>query len=162
MAQTLYGSIKGFCTRQENAPIMALQLVLQATDHMLEHRDWDALAYFLGHAPSNMRSIARRIVGEVVGGVRFDSTSKIAKAHRCKCVFKLGENFGPTEKLEVLRELVEASEKITSKAVKEAFPLSVTEKTHDEKLELFIKAIRTRMDNDGLEWSEVISAFNGA
>ena len=162
MAQTIYGSIKSFCTTQENAPTKALGLVLTATEHMIEHRDWDALAYFLGHAPNNMRPIAKRITGEVLGGVKYDSTSKVAKAHRCKGVFKLGDNFGPTERLDELRALVANGEKITGKAVREAFPSAVEEKTHEEKVKAFVKAIQRRMENDGVAWDEVVAGVTAA
>lgn len=157
MAQTVFGTVKSFCTTQENAPVKALGLVLSATEHMIEHRDWDALAYFLGHAPANMRPIAKRIAGEVLGGVTYDSASKVAKAHRCKGVFKLGDNFGPTERLAELKALVDNGEKITGKAVKEAFPSVVEEKTHEEKVKLFAKAILKRMENDGVTWDEIVA-----
>lgn len=157
MAQTVFGTVKSFCTTQENAPVKALQLVLSATEHMIEHRDWDALAYFLGHAPNNMRPIAKRIAGEVLGGVTYDSKSKVAKAHRCKGIFKFGENFGPTDKLDVLRALVSEGEKLTGKAVKEAFPAEASEKSHEEKVKAFAKAIQRRMESDGVAWEEIVA-----
>jgi len=159
MAQTIFKSVKMFCTVQENAPAKALALVLSSVDHMLEHRDWDALAYFLGHAPANMRGISRRIVGEVLGGVEYDSTSKVAKAHRCKGQFKMGDNFGATDKIAVLRQLVADGEKITGKAVKEAFPSQTEDKSHDEKVKAFAKSIQKRMDNDGVKWEEIVAAM---
>jgi len=159
MTVTVYSSVKKFCTGQENAPAKALGLVLSATEHMIEHRDWDALAYFLGHAPSNMKSIAKRIVGEVIGGVKYDSTSKVAKAHRCKGTFKLGDNFGPTDSMAVLRELVENGEKITGKAVKEAFPPVVAEKTHEELVKACAKALKRRMENDEVTMAEIVAVM---
>lgn len=161
MAQTIYGNIKAFCTSQENAPSKALALVLSATDHMIAHRDWDALAYFLGHAPSNMRGTARRIVGEVLGGVTYDSTSKVAKAHRCKGVFTLGDNFGPTDKLQVLRDLVANGEKITGKEVAEAFPKAVADKSHDELVQAMAKNIKARMERDNITWQEIVAQMVG-
>jgi hypothetical protein len=159
MAQTVFGSVKSFCTTQENAPVKALALVLSATEHMIEHRDWDALAYFLGHAPSNMRSIAKRIAGEVLGGVTYDSTSKVAKAHRCKGTFKLGDNFGPTDKLETLRNLVNNGVKITGKEVKEAFPPAIEEKSHEDLVKACAKALKRRMENDGITQAEIVAAL---
>lgn len=159
MAQTVFATVKSFCTTQENAPAKALGLVLSATDHMIEHRDWDALAYFLGHAPNNMRSVAKRIVGEVLGGVSYDSTSKVAKAHRCKGMFKLGDNFGPTEKMDTLRALVAEGEKITGKKVKEAFPVAVEEKSHEELVKACAKALKRRMENDGITQAEIVAAL---
>lgn len=159
MAQTVFSTVKSFCTTQENAPVKALALVLSATEHMIEHRDWDALAYFLGHAPSNMRSIAKRIAGEVLGGVTYDSTSKVAKAHRCKGTFKLGDNFGPTDRIEDLRSLVAAGAKITGKEVKEMFPPAVEEKSHEDLVKACAKALKRRMENDGITQAEVVAAL---
>ena len=159
MAQTVFGTVKSFCTTQENAPVKALGLVLSATEHMIEHRDWDALAYFLGHAPANMRPIAKRIAGEVLGGVSYDSTSKVAKAHRCKGVFKLGDNFGPTAKMETLRSLVNAGAKITGKEVKEAFPPVVAEPSHDDLVPACAKALKRRMENDEIKMSEIMAVM---
>lgn len=160
MAQTLYSKIKGFCTTQGNAPTVALALVYDATQHMLAHRDWDALAYFLGHAPSSMRGIARRIATEVIGGAELDVKSKVAKAHRCKVVWKLTDNMGPTDKMETLRQLVADGRGITSKEVREAFPAAAGEElSREEQIAAFakrLKALEAKVKEEGFDMQDVM------
>lgn len=160
MAQTLYSKIKGFCTTQNKAPSVALALVYDAAQHMLAHRDWDALAYFLGHAPSNMRGIARRIAVEVIGGAELDVKSKVAKAHRCKVVWKLTDNMGPTEKMLVLKSFVEQGKGINSKEVREAFPSGAEEeKSRDELIQAFakrLKALEDKVRDEGIRMEDVM------
>lgn len=158
MAQTLFSQIKGFCTAQGAAPAKALSLTLDAMDHMIVHRDWDALAYFLGHAPSNMRTPAKRIVAACLGGVKYDTTSKLAKAHRCKGIFTLGSNFGPTERMEELRALVAAGEGITGKAVRQAFTPETEELSRTELLATYAKRLKRMeeaMSEEGITMAEV-------
>lgn len=121
MAQTIMTQVKSFCTTANNAPHKALSLVLASMDHMIQHGDWDALAYFIGHGPRNYSTIARAIVGQCLGGVELDTSSKKAKAHKCRAIFIKGDNFGATERMSELRRLVAANERITSKAVREVF-----------------------------------------
>jgi hypothetical protein len=156
---TVYSTIKTFCTTQENAPAKALNLVLASTDHMIQHRDWDGLAYFLGHAPSSYRGIAKRIVGAVLGGVKYDSTSKVAKAHKCKGTFKMGDNFGPTDRIAELRALVANGEKITGKAVKEAFPPFGDEKTDAEIFAATLKSVLKQLDNKDISVAVFVAAM---
>lgn len=164
MAQTLFTQIKGFCTTQNAAPSKALALTLDAMDHMIEHRDWDALAYFLGHAPSNMRTPAKRIVAACLGGVKYDSKSKAAQAHRCRGIFTMGDNFGPTEKMEELRQLVADGEGITSKAVREAFPAPEREKTREELKLAYVKRLKKAIEaaeEDGFKPEDIMPLVFG-
>jgi hypothetical protein len=160
MAQTLFSKIKGFCTTQNNAPAVGLALIEQSIDHMMEHRDWDALAYFLGHAPANMKGIARRIATECIGGAEMDVKSKVAKAHRCKVVFKLTENMGTTDRMAELRAFVSQGKGLTSKEVREAFSPAEEDKTRDELLVAYakrLKALEAKIaDEAGITWEDVM------
>jgi hypothetical protein len=159
MSNTIFSQVKGFCTQTNGAPAKALSLILSSMDHMILHRDWDALAWFLGHAPANYRGPAKRIVLACLGGVTYDSQSKLAKAHRCKGIFKMGDNFGPTDKMEALRKLVADGEKLTGKAVSEAFP-SLSEpvqKSEDEKAKALAKSLKARLERDGIKWADLVA-----
>lgn len=145
MAKTIFSTVKSFCTAQTGAPAKALALTLDSMDHMIEHKDWDALAYFLGHGPSNMRPIAKRIVAACLGGVEYDSASKVARSHRCRGMFKMSENFGPTDRMIELRALVDAGEGLTSRAVKETFPSQTPDKTEAEVLASFVSKYKKLM-----------------
>jgi hypothetical protein len=160
MAQTLFSKIKGFCTTQNNAPAVGLALIEQSIDHMMEHRDWDALAYFLGHAPANMKGIARRIATECIGGAEMDVKSKVAKAHRCKVVFKLTgrtwalltacQSFGPGRTRQGSH--VEGSEG--------SFSPPEEDKSRDELMVAYakrLKALEAKIkDEDGITWDDVM------
>ena len=108
--KTFDAQVKAFLRSHKGHTQKALALVLTGMDHMLEHRDWDGLALLIKQTEGRMGAQIRAIVKNCIGGVSMAADKK----HHTGMRFKLGDNFGPTEKLDALRDLVEAGETIFS------------------------------------------------
>lgn len=109
-------TIKKFCTSNAKQTQTALVHTLAVIDHMLgESRDWTVAATLIAGTDSRMSPQIKHIIRECVGGIKLTKDEKQSTGLR----FKLGDNFGPTEKLEVLRDLVEAGETIYSTKVEQ-------------------------------------------
>lgn len=107
--------VKAFLRSHKGHTQKALALTLAGMDHMLEHRDWDGLAMMIQNTEGKMGAQVRAIVNVCIGGLTMTADSK----HHTGMRFKLGDNFGPTDKLDVLRDLVDAGETIFSDAVQQ-------------------------------------------
>lgn len=107
---TFNAQVKSFLRSHKGHTQKALAITLAGMDHMLQHRDWDGLAMLMKQTEGRMGAQIRAIVNNCIGGVSMAADKK----HHTGMRFKLGDNFGPTEKLDVLRDLVEAGETIFS------------------------------------------------
>lgn len=112
---TLLKTIKRFVVSNKGHTKTALVHTLAVAEHMLEHRDWDAAATLIAGTDPKMSNQVRTIIGEVIGGVVMRKDDK----HPTGMRFKLGDNFGPTAKLGVLRDLVSQDATLYSKRVNE-------------------------------------------
>lgn len=115
--------VKAFIRSHKGHTQKALAITLAGIDHMLDHRDWDGLAMLVKDTEGKMGTQIRAIINNTVGGV----TLSADKNHHTGMRFKLGDNFGPTEKLDVLRDLVAEGETIFSDRVNELLGKEKTE-----------------------------------
>lgn len=106
-------TVKAFIRSHKGHTTKALAITLEGIDHMLEHRDWDGLAMLIQDTEGRMGTQIRALVNACVGGI----TLQADKKHHTGMRFKLGDNFGPTDKLDVLRDLVQEDETIFSDRV---------------------------------------------
>lgn len=131
--------VNNFIRRNKSTGADGLKLVFDLIQHFLRHRDWDQLARLLTSLDASDNSKLRRIVGEVVGGVRFITDKKHAAGGR----FIVGDNFGPTEKMSVLKDMVDNNVSFRSKTVSDAlFERNETVKDEawrDKQIESFAK-----------------------
>lgn len=107
--------VKTFLRSHKSGTKRALELTLLGIDHMHQHKDWTGLAMMITQTEGRMGPQIRRIIGECLGGV----TMKADKTHPSGMRFELGDNWGPTEKLGVLRDLVANGETVFSDAVEQ-------------------------------------------
>lgn len=117
MSKTLLSQIKGFVTSQNNSGKNGLVFVERCIVHMFEHGDWTPLAWLLAKSQGTDKARLRAIVGQCVGGMTISSSSKEAKKQPSGMIIKLGDNAGPTEKIDILRKLIEDGESFRGKAV---------------------------------------------
>lgn len=156
--QTVLNRIESFCKQQANAPIVATVLVRDAIEHFAEHRDWDALAYFIGHAPSAMSKMARIITGKVMTGVTLDTKSKAAKQHRCKCQFIIHDTFGLNQDpAYLLSRCVDDGFGLTSKDIKEAFGIDTSTPFDFDK---FVKAEAKKIVDNNVSIADFVQALS--
>lgn len=111
----LLTTIKRFCATNKGHTTKALEHTLAVADHMLEQRDWTVAATLITNVDKKMGKQIRAILLECIGGITMAADKNHTTGMRCK----LGDNFGATEKLGVLRDLVEAKTTIYSKQVDE-------------------------------------------
>lgn len=91
----------------------ALAITVAGIEHMLEHKDWDGLANLINKTEGRMGKRIRDITAACVGGI----TLKADRKHHTGMRFKLGDNFGPTELLDVFKDMVQDGETIFSDRV---------------------------------------------
>lgn len=91
----------------------AVAITLLGCDHVLNTRDWTGLARLLSAVEPRMQARMRRIIGAVLGGVSLRADTEQPTGMR----FSFGANFGPTDKMQALRDLVEAKVSIFSEAM---------------------------------------------
>ena len=116
---SLIAQVRAYTTRSNNAGIAGLAMLEKTIDHMFKHGDSTPLAWLIAKIDRRDASILRAIVGQVTGGLSLVSTSKEAKEQPSGLLIKLGDNAGPTEKMAILRKLVEDGESFRGKAVSE-------------------------------------------
>ena len=107
--------VKTFITTHNNHTQRALDITLQGVEHLLAHSDWDGLALLISKTEGRLGLRVREIVGACLTGV----TVAADKNHHTGMRFKLNSP-APTEKLELLKQLVVNKETIYSAAVSSA------------------------------------------
>lgn len=145
---------KRFLTSHKNHTKRALEVCLMGIDHMLDHKDWDGLAIILSGVEPKMANQMRQIIGATVGGV---SMKKDAK-HHTGMRFTLGDNFGPTETLDVLRDLVGNGETIYGDKVN---AMLGKEKAEPQKrtIEQVAATVRKQAEKNGIDMADLIDAL---
>ena len=114
---SLIAQVRAFTTRSNNAGTTGLAMLEKSIDHMFKHGDSTPLAWLLAKIDNRDASILRAVVGQCVGGISLVSSSKEAKEQPSGLLIKVGDNAGPTEKMDTLRQLVEAGESFRGKEV---------------------------------------------
>ena len=113
---TLIKQVQGFVKGQSTAGANGLRLVQVCIDHMFEHDDWTPLAWLIAKTEGSDSTTIRRIVNECVGGIKLTKDVKQPSGLR----IKLGDNSAPSDKMPLLRGLVEEKVSFRSKVVREA------------------------------------------
>lgn len=152
---TLIKQVKGFVTRQNNAGASGLALFTSCVDHMFEHGDWTPLAWLIAKTASRDGAAFRSILGAVTGGVSIVTTSKEAKEQPSGIVIKVKDNAGPSDKMTLLREMVDEGVSFRSNAIRERL-------LEKEKPEFDLKAYASRLvkklDKEGYTLKDLLDA----
>ena len=113
---TLIKQVQGFTKGQAKAGANGLALVVTTIDHMFDHDDWTPLAWLIAKTEGSDSTTIRRIVNECVGAIKLTRDVKQPSGLR----IKLGDNAAPSDKMPLLRGLVEEKVSFRSKVVREA------------------------------------------
>lgn len=152
---TLLSQIKGIVTAHNKSGSRVLWAAQASIDHMIQHKDWTCLAWLVSNMePASDGALLRRIVGECVGGLTLVTKGKEASAQPSGMVIKMGDNFGPTAKMEVLRALVKDGESFRGKRVREEL-LERAEPTFD--LHKFAARMLKKLENEGVTLADLLS-----
>ena len=143
---TLISQIKGFVTSQNKAGSRGLGFALAAIEHMFQHKDWTPLAWLMAKTDPRDASVFKAIVRECVGGIRMTTKGKKALEQPSGMHITLGDNFGPTEKMQILRDLVTDGESFRGQRVKEE--LLGKEKPEFDFHKFVVNAMK-KIDNSG-------------
>lgn len=114
---TLIKRVQGFVRGQTSAGANGLTLIQDCVDHMFEHNDWTPLAWLINRSEAQDKSRIRAIVGKVAGGITLTTKGKEAQKQPSGMHIKVGENAGPTDRMPILRKLVEEGQSFRGKAV---------------------------------------------
>ena len=112
---TLIKQVQGFTRGQSKAGVNGLVLLVTTIDHMFEHDDWTPLAWLIAKTEGSDSTVLRRIVNECVGGIKLTRDVNQPSGLR----IKLADNGGPSDKMQLLRELVEHKVSFRSKTIRE-------------------------------------------
>mgnify|MGYP003146853963 CR=1 FL=1 len=145
---------KRFITSHKNHTKRALEVSMLGIDHMLDHKDWDGLAIVIAGVEPKMAQQIKQIIGACVGGVAVAKDNK----HHTGMRFKLGDNFGPTESLDVLRDLVAAGETIYGDKVNALIGKDKPEPAKKSAKDLAAQ-MRRAADKNGVSISDLIKAL---
>lgn len=105
--------VTNFLRKGGNFSKDALAITLEGVDDLLTHYNWDALARLIQNVEPKMGLRMRAVIQEALGGV----TIKADQKHPTGLRFVMGDNWGPSEGLDVLRDMVAAGESIYGDAV---------------------------------------------
>jgi hypothetical protein len=149
---SLLKRVKAWQTGQAKSGATGLALVLDTVELMVSsEKDWGPIATFIGLSDTQAGAMARMIVGQCVGGVSI-SKATVKNPHPSGYRFKLGENFGATDKLDTLRQLVEDGVSIRSAdAIKTAFEIQSQPATWDHDRYVKIVAKKIIDNNEGAD-----------
>lgn len=153
---TLLKQVKAFVTNQRNAGAKGLSLTMVCIDHMFEHNDWTPLAYLINTCEARDSAVLRRIVGVCVGGIKLTTKGKEAKNQPSGMVIKLDHNAGVTDKMPILRKLVEEGVSFRSKAVAEEL-FEKNEKPFD--LPAYAKRLKAKLEKEHITVKQLLDAM---
>jgi hypothetical protein len=159
---TLLSTVKSHCTNQGSSGVTTLKLTLICIEQMRDNQnEWSTLAWLMGKSQPAQARVIRKIVGEALNGWAVAKDTKQVSGIRFTKVKGSNQGYDQTV-LDVLTALVDDGAPIQGLAVKEAFPSPESaEKTHDEKVAMFVKAIKSRMEKDEVSWTEVVQGIMG-
>jgi hypothetical protein len=159
---TLLSTVKSHCTNQASSGVTSLKLLHACIVHMKDNEnEWSTLAWLIGKSQPAQARVMRRITGHILQGWRVAGDPKQVSGMRFTKNTDSNQGYDETV-LNVLTSLVDDGAPIQGLAVKEAFPSPESaEKTHDEKVAMFVKAIKSRMEKDEVSWTEVVQGIMG-
>ena len=106
-------TIAAFIKSHKGHTAKAVAITSVAIQHWLDTRDWTPLARLVQGVEPRMKQRMLRIVAVSLGGVTGQIDTKAEYGYR----FKAGDNFGPTDKLADLLQLVADQASIYSEAM---------------------------------------------
>lgn len=106
-------TIAAFIKSHKGHTAKAVAITSVAIQHWLDTRDWTPLARLIQGVEPRMKQRMLRIVAVSLGGVTGQIDTKAEYGYR----FKAGDNFGPTDKLADLLQLVNDQASIYSEAM---------------------------------------------
>lgn len=151
----LIKQVQGFVRGQNNAGVRGLELMAQCIDHMFEHNDWTPLAWMIAKSDSRDSAIFRAILGASTGGVSLSSTSKQAKEQPSGVFITVKDNAGYSEKMTILRELIEEGVSFRSNAIKERL---LEKKKSEFDLKAYAKRLVNKLDKEGYTLKDLLEA----
>jgi hypothetical protein len=159
---TLLSTVKSHCTNQGSSGVTTLKLTLICIEQMRDNQnEWSTLAWLMGKSQPAQARVIRKIVGQALHGWTVSKDTKQLSGIRFTKAKGVNQGYDETV-LNVLTALVDDGAPIQGAAVKEAFPSPESaEKTHDEKVAMFVKAIKSRMEKDEVSWTEVVQGIMG-
>jgi len=151
----LTSQVTGWTKRQGKAGVRGLELVSVCIDHMFKSGDWTPLAWLITGLEGNDSSTIRRIVNECVGGIRMVRDAKQPSGLR----IIRGDNAGPSEKMPLLRGLIEHKVSFRSKDVREV----LFEKVESEfDLDKWALTLARRMNKEHVTQARLDNAIKAA
>ena len=152
---TLIRQVQGFTKGQAKAGANGLALVVTTIDHMFEHDDWTPLAWLIAKTEGSDSTTIRRIVNECVGGVKLKKDSKQPSGMS----IVVGDNAGPSDKMPLLRGLIEEKVSFRSKHVRE-----VLFETVETKFDLgkYAMTVARRMNKEHVTQAQLDNAIKAA
>jgi len=152
---TLIKQVQGFVKGQSKAGANGLNLVAVTIDHMFEHGDWTPLAWLIAKTEGSDSTTIRRIVNECVGGVKLKKDNKQPSGMS----IVVGDNAGPSEKMPLLRGLIEHKVSFRSKDVREV----LFEKVETEfDLDKWALTLARRMNKEHVTQARLDNAIKAA
>ncbi len=152
---TLIKQVQGFVNGQAKAGANGLALVVTTIDHMFEHDDWTPLAWLIAKTEGSDSTTIRKIVNECVGGIKLTRDAKQPSGLR----IKLGDNSGPSDKMPLLRGLVEERVSFRSKSVREVL-FEAPEPVFD--LDKWALTVARKMSKNGLTLAQLDNSIKNA
>lgn len=143
-------TINGFCTSNKNNNVKALSMIALAIDYAIEHGNTDPLGVLISKTDSKMSPVIRKIVGAVTGGLQCKKDTSL-KPHYTGLKWTMGDNWGPSEKMAVLRQLIEDKASIYGKDVKEQLLPAVIKEPTVKTLEQVEEHIRAYAAKQGFD-----------
>ena len=156
--------VKNHTNGQRTSGQNTLSLTLECIEHMRDHNnEWTALAFLVSLSePAQSRSV-RMIAGSILQGWKIVKDAKQPSGLRFKKDATANQGFSELG-LSNLASFIADKKSVQSKEVREYFrpDNAKPEKTHEEKVAAFVKAIQRRMENDGVAWEEVVAGVTAA
>lgn len=154
---TLIKQVQGFVRGQATGGRNGLALVMACVDHMFEHNDWTPLAWLIAKSDARDSSILRGIAGQVAGGLTMSTKGKEAVKQPSGMFIKMGNNAGVTDKMPILRKLVEDGESFRGKAVREHL---FQKEDKPANINNYAKAMLRKIDKEVWTLAQVLNAVN--
>lgn len=151
--------VKSYTKGQRNAGAKGLAFCMNCIDHMFEHGDWTPLAWLITGMDKRDGSIMRSIVREVTGGVSLTTQSKAAKEQPTGIEIKMADNAGPTDKMAILRKMVEEGVSFRSQLVQKNL---MDKSANPADLPKYAKAVMRKLDKEGWTIGELLAQFEPA
>lgn len=112
---TLLQTVNSYLKSQSKAGSKGLALTLACIEHGFQHGDTTQLAWLISKADAKDSQVFRAIAGKVMGGVTMKKDARQPSGIK----IDLADNAGPTDKMPILKRLVEDQVSFRSTRVQE-------------------------------------------